>query len=164
MKTPLTTELLKPNKALWLVVLAFLFYSHVHAQTDEISSDSLSRTNFYSDFGGHFASQISLNIEGKIKAGDRVTWYWRGGVGFVGVIMAFGGPGGLGAVTMLTGKENHHFEGNFGIFVGHDIEHSNAFVMPLIDFGYRYQKPGDGFIFRAKAGLLGIGIGLGYAF
>jgi hypothetical protein len=36
--------------------------------------------------------------------------------------------------------------------------------LPLIDVGYRYQKPDRGFIFKAKIGILGVGFGVGYAF
>jgi hypothetical protein len=36
--------------------------------------------------------------------------------------------------------------------------------LPLIDVGYRYQKPDRGLIFKAKIGILGVGFGVGYAF
>lgn len=108
--------------------------------------------------------QASVNLEGQIYSGEKLTWYGRGGLGFAGIVMVKGGPGISGAVTMLTGKGNKHFEINGGAFIGKDNELNDIFVLPLIDFGYRYQKPEGGFIFRAKAGFLGIGIGLGYAF
>ena len=77
------------------------------------------------------------------------------------------GWGGLGAVTMLTGKKNNHFELNTGIFLGSNKligalyydstnneyyreVHYEAFIFPFFDWGYRYQKPSGGFIFRAK--------------
>ena len=69
---------------------------------------------------------------------------------------------------MITGKANHHFEFSAGAFFGYESAtpnvHAELFVLPLLDLGYRYQKPGKGFMFRAKAGILSIGIGLGYAF
>ncbi len=116
------------------------------------------------DAGGHFGAQVSANIEFKMVDGEKVTWYGRGGAGFAGVIMATGGPGVLGGVTMLTGKQNKHFELNAGAFVGQDLERDEMFAFPLFDVGYRYQKPEGGFIFKAKLGILGVGIGLGYAF
>lgn len=38
----------------------------------------------------------------------------------------------------------------------------NLFYVPILDLGFRYQKPGKGFLFRAKAG--SFGIGTGYSF
>ena len=65
---------------------------------------------------------------------------------------------------MLTGKKNFHFELNAGVFSGKSSDDSNSITYPLLDLGWRYQKPDGGFIFKAKVGILGIGIGLGYAF
>lgn len=129
-----------------------------------VSDSHLSKTVIYADAGVHFGSQVSANIEFQIANGDKVTWYGRGGVGFAGVIMATGGPGVLGGVSMLTGRQNKYFELNGGAFVGKDVERDEVFVLPLVDVGYRYQKPEGGFVFKAKIGILGVGIGLGYAF
>ena len=84
------------------------------------------------------------------------------------------GWGGLGAITMLTGKKNNHFELNAGGFLG--IEKVKGvgsyqgevfyypFVFPIFNLGYRYQKPEGGFIFRANAGIISLGLSFGYAF
>ena len=54
-------------------------------------------------------------------------------------------------------------EFNLGIFSGKD--NNDPFILPLLDVGYRYQKPEGGLIFKVKAGILGIfSVGLGYAF
>ena len=59
------------------------------------------------------------------------------------------------------------------IFVGRDasynmiIEHEVSyypFVVPIFNVGYRYQKPDGGFIFRANAGIVSLGLSIGYAF
>ncbi|MCU4157053.1 hypothetical protein J1N10_13770 [Carboxylicivirga sp. A043] len=145
-----------------LVLFSLVSYSVLNAQNK--GGGTLNKINLYADFGGHMAGQASLNMEIQIHSGEKLSWYGRGGVGAAGVIMATGGPGGLGAVTMLSGKGNRHFEINGGVFVGNDYEQNELFLLPLLDFGYRYQKPEGGFIFRVKAGILGVGIGLGYAF
>jgi len=148
-----------------VIIIIYLLSSlsfQVAAQTTEPAP--LSKVNLYADAGGHFAGQVSLNIEVLIESNEKVTWYGRGGVGAAGIVMANGGPGALGAITMLSGKGNRHFEVNTGVFVGKDNEQDDLFVYPLLDVGYRYQKPEGGFIFRAKVGLLGIGFGIGYAF
>ncbi len=162
MKSHLFYSSLNACKILFMGMLLYFLCNKAEAQSTE--STALSKINLYADFGGHFGSQASINLEGQIYSGEKLTWYGRGGLGAAGIIMATGGPGILGAVTMLTGKGNKHFEMNGGAFIGKDIEQNDMFVFPLIDFGYRYQKPEGGFIFRAKAGFLGIGIGLGYAF
>jgi hypothetical protein len=73
-------------------------------------------------------------------------------------------PIGLATITMLTGKRNSHFELNTGTFIVSDSDDTNSGVYPLLAMGYRYQKPSGGFVFKTKIGILGLGIGLGYAF
>lgn len=146
--------------AVFLMTLFLLF--KLEAQTAE--KTELSRINLYADVGLHFAAQASINFEGRISSGKKITWYARAGLGAAGVIFGDSGPGGLAAITMLTGKGNNHFEINGGAFFGKDDYYNELFVLPLIDLGYRFQKPEGGFIFRAKAGVLGAGIGLGFAF
>jgi len=153
-----TTIIVKVSLCTLLLIISF----PVLAQRE--SSNNLSKTNIYVDAGGHFAGQFSLNLETQIYSGNNTTWYLRGGVGGAGIIMANGGLGGLGALTLLTSKTAKHFELNIGTFVGHDNEQNKEFIYPLLDLGYRYQKPEGGFLFKAKLGVLGLGIGLGYAF
>ena len=38
------------------------------------------------------------------------------------------------------------------------------FVFPIFNLGYRYQKPEGGFIFRANAGIISLGLSFGYVF
>lgn len=142
-----------------------LFFLCVHAQAQNTESTELSKINLYVDFGGGFARGLaSINIESRISSGNKLTWYARGGIGGGGLDAA-DGPGILGAVTMLTGKGNNHFEVNAGTFIGKysDVQ-AEYFFLPILDLGYRYQKPEGGLVFNAEAGFLGIRFGLGYAF
>jgi hypothetical protein len=111
-----------------------------------------------------FTSQGSINYERQFYSGEQVSLYARVGYGAAAVAFGPEGYGGIGAITLLTGKKENHFEVNGGMFVGEESYDQSIFILPLLDLGYRYQKPQGGFIFRAKAGALGIGIGLGYAF
>lgn len=149
------------NIIVFIGILSLFLHTKAKAQNTEMTT--LSNVNLYADAGFLFAGQVSLNIEKRLHAGEKLTWYARAGAGLAGVIMAYGGPGGLVAATMLTGKGKKHFEVNGGVFIGKDIEQDDIFVLPLVDFGYRYQKPEGGFIFKAKIGILGIGVGFGYA-
>lgn len=149
------------------IILFGLFFSLfcTEVQAQEQTPASLSKINLYADLGGGFArGMTSINIEGRIYNGRRITWYGRGGIG-AGGIDDNGGPGILGGITMLTGKRNGHFEISTGALLGKytDVE-DEIFVLPIADLGYRYQKPEGGLIFRIRAGFLGIGFSLGYAF
>ena len=134
------------------------------SQAQSVQSNELSKTNLYLDVGAIPGVQIAVNIERRIHSGEKITWYARAGAGFAGIVFGDGGPGGLAAATMLTGKSNNHFELSGGAFVGKDSGSNDTFAYPLLDIGYRYQKPAGGFIFKAKIGILGTGIALGYAF
>lgn len=162
MKSHLLKSSLYAIKIIFICIFSLFLNNKIVAQS--IEETTLSKVNLYADIGAHFGAQASINIESQIYSGNKLTWYARGGIGASGVIMATGGPGGLAAITMLTGKGNKHFELNIGAFVGKDIELEHIYVWPLIDFGYRYQKPEGGLIFKVKVGFLGLGIGLGYAF
>ena len=37
-------------------------------------------------------------------------------------------------------------------------------ILPLIDLGYRFQKPEGRLVFLGKVGILGVGIRIGYTF
>lgn len=140
-----------------------------------------------------FAGSASINIEGRIFSSDseRIHFYARAGYGkayqdlsFITILVACpevsqSGSGGLLGITMLTGGGNHHFEVNASTFLGsfkteispgifgqscEGFDDEWTSPLPVVDLGYRYQKPGQGFIFRAKIGNFGLGIGLGVAF
>ncbi len=79
--------------------------------------------------------QESFNYERKLVEGKSVNLYGRVGAG-IGVNLESKyvplGLGGLAAVTMLTGKKNHHFELNAGVFVGNDTSgETGIFAMPV---------------------------------
>jgi hypothetical protein len=134
------------------------------ANAQSLEKNKMSKNSIYFDTGIIPGIHAFVNYERSLYQGKKVSWYGRMGFGFGGILLANSGFGGLGGVTMLTGKKNSHFELNTGIFSGKDIDYSNSFAYPLLDVGYRYQKPDGGFIFKAKLGILGVGIGLGYAF
>ena len=115
-------------------------------------------------------SSATLNLEVKLGQPifNKVNWYARAGFGGSAIFYGNAGFGGLAGVTMFTGQGNHHFEASAGAFVGNEtgagLGNQGLFALPLLDVGYRFQKPQKSFVFRAKLGVLGLGIGLGYAF
>lgn len=153
----------KSGRFLSLGIILIFFSLQGKAQNSE--SAELGRINLYLDLGGGFTTGLaSLNLEARIRTTERLTCYARVGIGGGGED-GDEGTGGLGAITMLTGKGNNHFEVNGGLFIGRYSDFKDEyFFLPIFDLGYRYQRPEGGIIFRAKAGVLGIGVGIGYAF
>ena len=139
----------------------------------------LPKNNVYAE--AHFGLFIQgiMNYEKQIYSGEKISLYGRLGGGYGGILVWMGdfGWGGLGAITMLTGKKNNHFELNGGCFLGRNsvylypngvyeerVKSYYAFPVPIFNVGYRYQKPEGGFIFRANAGIISLGLSFGYAF
>ena len=158
-------------------------------QNEPNTKIDLSKNNVYAETKFGLFSQLLLNYERKIYFGKKVIWYGRlaGGYGYAFGIVGQDQHGwvGSGSLTMLTGKNNKHFELNSGAFLGFrkltdaDLydESPNAipnqvvteptykkYILPILNVGYRYQKPEGGFIFRANAGLISLGLSFGYAF
>jgi hypothetical protein len=155
-----------------LLLLHFLIPLFIFAQT-QIGQDidgeaaGVSKNNIFVDVSLGYFSQAAVNYERKIHIGEKVSWYGRLGIGVSGELFGHGGPGGLAAITMLTGKRNGHFEISAGGFIGQKANWgyaNEAFANPVFNVGYRYQKPKGGFIFRTFVCILGLGIGAGYAF
>ena len=140
-------------------------------QNEPNTKIDLPKKNIYGELHVGLFSQGVMNYERQIFSGNTVSWYGRLGGGY-GAWVEWGGDfgwGGLGAITMLTGKKNNHFELNAGGFLGFDCpcvigKDGEAFIFPIFNVGYRYQKPEGGFIFRANAGIISLGLSFGYAF
>ena len=144
-----------------LIFIFLLVCNNSHAQ--EATNSTLSKMSLYADIGGGFDRGLaSINYEHRILSSKKLTWYGRVGIGAGGTDE--GGPGGLAAISMLTGKRNGHFEVSGGTFIGSYADDGGIFVLPILDVGYRYQPPRGGLLFRTRVGLLGIGFSLGYAF
>ena len=152
-----------------IITLSLCFQKISEAQS--VEQNELSKNNFYFNAGStldtrnYYPIGIALvNYERRIHSGANVTWYGRAGFGLGAEVAGTGGIAGLGALTMLTGNGNSHFEINAGAFVVQGNPNFDPWIwLPLFDVGYRYQKPGGGFILKVYAGN-SIGIGIGHAF
>ncbi|MGB0950190.1 MAG: hypothetical protein ACPGU0_08825, partial [Marinirhabdus sp.] len=144
-------------------------------QTDSIPS--MSKNTVYVEGSTLiFINLVYVNYERKFfsSPSEKLHLYGRAGfayINFEGILSpSSDSTGGLLGATLLTGKKNHHFEGQAAIFLGNRRKYHSSRTeeyfqaIPLLDVGYRYQKPKGGFIFKAKLGISGVGIGLGYAF
>jgi hypothetical protein len=138
-------------------------------QNEPNTKIDLPKNNIYGELHVGLFFQGVMNYEKQIYSGEKVCWYSRLGGGYGGILEWQGdfGWGGLGAITMLTGKKNNHFELNAGGFLGRvklSDDDGYPFMSPIFNVGYRYQKPEGGFIFRANAGIISLGLSFGYAF
>jgi len=137
--------------------------------SDETNNSKIANLNVYVD-GGTFGliNSLFINVETYVASSksNKLNVYLRGSYGHV--IFFSGGSGtssfvnntktGVGAITLLTGKKNHHFDSSSGIFF------RDGSILPFLDLGYRFQKLNGGVIFRGKIGFLGVGLGIGYSF
>ncbi|MEL6250924.1 MAG: hypothetical protein AAFR87_02835 [Bacteroidota bacterium] len=158
------------NKILVSILTGLLLSSNVsklHAQNEEFSNSvAYAEVGVVGLFG--FLAGLNLSYEHRLFSNpdNNLHIYGRGGVAASGVLFGSGGLGGLVGGSLLTGSGNHHFEVDLGVIVGkNDGSGSNdVFVQGVGEVGYRFQKPGGGFLFKLKAGITGIGGALGYAF
>ncbi|TFH33515.1 MAG: hypothetical protein E4G95_09600 [Bacteroidia bacterium] len=158
------------KKLIFAFIILVMSVNQLKSQNPEKSE--ISKNIMYLEFGTNIiVSSFNFNYERHFltSKSENLHLYGRAGFGAAAIYWGHVGFGGLLAATMITGKGNHYFEASGGLFLGYETPppaggSGTYFPVPLLDFGYRYQKPGKGFLFRAKAGILGIGVGLGYAF
>ena len=146
------------------------------------------KNNVYAEAHLGLFTQFLLNYEKQINFGEKGGLYFRVGGGYglnhTGWLFSvenqgWGGLVALTALSKLKRKRNQYFEFNMGAFCGYNEERFNwhhngsewtydtnlrAFLSPTLTAGYRYQKPEGGFIFRANAGIISLGLSIGYAF
>ena len=143
-----------------MLILAFQNKSNAQNTQD----DRIATKGIYVDAGALplLAIHALVNFERQLIKKEKTQFLGRLGMGAAAGNPDVGGFGGLIGGTMLTGKRKSHFETNLGLFVG--SEDGTIFTAPLVEIGYRYQKPTGGLLFKVKLGNLGLGFGLGYAF
>jgi hypothetical protein len=152
----------KQMKRILRKTLITLFLA-VFCSSSFAQEEKLSKINLYSSFALIPGVEGLANVEVRLASTEKLTLYGRVGAGYAGWLFETEGPGGLLGVNLITGKKNHHLDIHAGMFLGTEIP-SSLIILPSFDLGYRYQKPEGGFLFKAKAGVLGVGFGFGYAF
>ena len=148
-----------------LLITSFLIlipFISVHGQ----ETDSLSEhASFYSflDFRVGLAVQAGINFEKQINNHSKTALLFNSGIG----VTYIANPPFLNSPLTLTAlfgskpynKRAKHFEINAGLLALIDpIDLPAWTVSHRISFGYRYQNPEYGKIFRFYAGFLSIGM------
>ena len=96
---------------------------------------------------------------------EKLHLYARLGFGYLHTFyFSPSGPGSKLGISLLSGKRKHYFETELGLMGGRHIQlnEDRDYLGPMFSLGYRYQPPRTGFLFKAFAGILGVGIGVGY--
>lgn len=169
---------------LCISLMIFLFSNLIIGQTQ--SNSDMARFNVQVEASSFILiNAFSVSAEGRIISSNnnKIHLLGKAGIGSLSIATIFcetlKSTGGNLGLTMLTGKGDHHFELNGAVFLGSfkykddelgilncadDGVNLGFRAQPLVDLGYRFQRPGEGFIFRAKIGFTGLGIAVGYAF
>ena len=141
-----------------LIAIAFLFLSfYSSGQDDRYSQDVLRSQTIYANLG--FLS-LDLNYEHKLMTFDNGYLFGRFGLGYW-VDWAILGGNAKFSLSYITGKKNSHLEFGLGArykgeFVHSDFIDTGGFskgdMLPIVNVGYRFQKPGRPFVFRIGIG------------
>lgn len=134
------------KKLVCYLSLLFLLYGEAGAQGNKA---------FYGELGGN-GLVFSANYDMRFSKSDNGLGF-RAGLGFAGVsgLSIFTFPVGL---NYISGKGEHHMEASFCVtpltgtttIFGNRATGSTVFYMPSL--GYRYGKPGKGFVGRVVVG------------
>ena len=163
------------QKAFFILLLVSVPYV-VSAQSQE--STERVKHRIYTEIGTYiFLNTITLNYEPTIYESSSNTFRLNGRMGLgLGWVLGFDGDhgvsGAMGGLTMDFGRKNSHFLLSSGMIVATNFteidELSTSFdrlgAFPLLELGWRYEKPQGGWTYKVAGGTLGLSFGLGYSF
>lgn len=158
-------------KTLLLATLSVLLNLPAYCQTDSLKNKfhytTISASVGYIEW--HIDAEQTLIILPRSSFNLRIGYgFWSGWAGSGDNIYLSG--------KYLSGRKKSHLEADLGLKVIIDdccngswlADRNNIYsvdYVPLINIGYRYEKPDGGLIFRIGAGLESfVNIGLGYKF
>lgn len=161
---------------MFLLIIGTSFPMMVQAQDQEVISRAKHRIS--AEFGSYlFVNSVTLNYEPTLFESEARNFKINGRVGLgLGLVLGFDGGHGvtgvLGGVTLDFGKRNNHFLLSTGMILSdnfnelHDISvrFDRLGTTPLMEIGWRYEKPNGGITYKIAGGTLGLSLGIGYAF
>ncbi|MDB4727721.1 hypothetical protein OAF63_02935 [Saprospiraceae bacterium] len=108
-------------KSIFIILLTFLFCNNLMKAQDS-ENLKMSKVNIYAEASTLILfNSISGNLEVKMGSSksEKINFYCRGGIGRRNIISGWVDTSistiGLAGLTMLTGKDKHHFEVSVGI-------------------------------------------------
>lgn len=143
-------------------------------QEEQVKKQSISNTVYGSLSFGGLIGGLSVNYERKIADFTMGSINLRGGLGRVSGWDLRGNSVGVNWVY-LFGRRKHHIELNMGVLGVQDryndpeLNPTERFFAqwdfyPLLNAGYRLQKPEGGFMLRTGGGIELFYVGVGYSF
>ena len=161
-----------------IITLGILFISHsIYAQDDPLhtilSENATARgkqVNVYTS-GYYSPSYYSLGVTAELELAKLAKSKIFGKAGYNHVQIGWDRGFSIG-VSQIFGKKSSHFEYSLGAHYFFDTDDNDeisyfspsSWIFPMLEAGYRYQKPDGGFIFRTGVGITGLYFGLGYGF
>lgn len=160
--------------------ILFLFFVPLLLQGQGVDVPRLNKHKhrIYAEFSTYlFVSTMAVNYEPTLFESTSRHFRLNGRLGLgLGYAIGFDGDhgisGALGGLTVDFGRRNDHFVLSSGIMVGSNFneigEISAGFdrigTAPLLEIGWRYEKPEGGIIYKIAGGSLGLSVGIGYSF
>jgi hypothetical protein len=136
-----------PEPCKWVIPVLLLATSNVQSQA------------LYGEFAGNSAGLYTVNYEHRLSDRGKNIWSIHGGMGFYNAWETYTHKSFPLGVTYYNRKEgNSHKEGGICLnYVeglsdnmdrrAHQLQYSKALCL-IANVGYRYQKPGGGFMFK----------------
>ncbi|MDW3197131.1 MAG: hypothetical protein R8G66_32435 [Cytophagales bacterium] len=159
-----------------LLIIGTILPMMVHAQDQEVLPRSKHRVS--AELGSYlFVNSLTLNYEPTLFESDAQNFRINGRMGLgLGFVLGFDGNHGisgvLGGVTLDFGKRNNHFllstgmilSDNFNEIDDISVQFDRLGTAPLMEMGWRFEKPTGGVTYKIAGGTLGLSVGIGYAF
>ena len=177
------------KRLILIIILTISLISNVFSQSDTLDiSKYQSKNNVYINLGvGGVSFVLNVNYERKIVQTNNhfLSSLWIKGQGGLWAVWDSEGTQFSLVAVGLSGQKNNHFEYGLGISslydeTGYSIEKINynhghgssqptrfefTSIVAYVNFGYRYQNPFSGLVFRTGIGFpAGLYLSLGYAF
>ena len=164
-----------------LACFVFLLLSaFIPLQSQQTKEEKGKNYAVHIDAGFGYLVAANLNIEKAFSTYSSGSFKTVGRVGlayiYIPDLFCDGSSGTFASagLTYFIGPGNHHLELSGGGLIKLSETENNPggifncdsdlnFLIPLVEVGYRYQKPTGGFLFRFHIGTSGVAIGLGTA-
>ena len=159
----------------YLLLLLVFFQNAVLAQIEKRNIKIATNSIFMDGSSSFQYVKVGVNYERKIygkATDDKIListgfWKWYSLI-FKDYIVDSRTKGYAFPIVLnyLGGVNSHHYEISFGARFNIFVLNSKSPIAlaPIINIGYRYQKPEGGILFKTYLGLGGIGLALGYSF
>jgi len=149
---------MKFYKPFTIILLLFpsLSFSTFAQETDLVNPPTGLKKNTIFLSLGFVPMWAAANINYERMVYENRNWFFNSFYAKVGggyfETWGYSGPNFNGGLTVLSGKKNSHLELDGGIAIIIDDWDGDVDIYPGGALGYRFQKPGEHFVFRSGIG------------